>query len=130
MMGHRHDNLVSYARWMRKDATPMERLLWARLRNRQLMGFKFRRQFLIGPFVADFCCSEKKLVIELDGSHHADRAVLDQKRTAWLGTQGYRVVRFSNTDIRKDIDVVLECISRALIDPDLPDDRPPHRVAE
>jgi len=108
----------------------MERLLWARLRNRQLMGFKFRRQFLIGPFVADFCCSEKKLVIELDGSHHADRAVLDQKRTAWLGTQGYRVVRFSNTDIRKDIDVVLECISRALIDPDLPDDRPPHRVAE
>jgi very-short-patch-repair endonuclease len=87
------------ARRLRRDQTDAEQALWARLRDRQLFGAKFRRQHPIGHFVADFCCPQRKLVVELDGGQHAARVAADQKRARFLQEQGYRVLRFWNHDV-------------------------------
>jgi very-short-patch-repair endonuclease len=108
------------ARRLRRDMTDAERRLWARLRNRGLGGHKIRRQHQIGPFIAAFCCEDKKLVIELDGGQHAEQVASDERRTAWLSTKGYRVIRFWNNDVLGDIEGVLEAIPMTLdssIDP-------------
>ena len=72
------------ARQLRRDQSDAEQALWARLRDRQLWGAKFRRQHPIGPFVADFCCPQGKLIVELDGGQHAARVAADQKRSRFL----------------------------------------------
>jgi len=72
------------ARQLRRDQTDAEQALWARLRDRQLCGAKFRRQHPIGPFVADFCCPQGKLIVELDGGQHAEEIAVDQKRSRFL----------------------------------------------
>ena len=96
---------------LRAAQTPAETTLWAKLRRNQLLDLKFRRQHPIGPFIADFCCVEKKLIVELDGDSHADRTHYDDDRTAWLAEQGYTIIRFTNQEIRYHLDEVLEEIA-------------------
>jgi very-short-patch-repair endonuclease len=102
------------ARRLRREQTEWEHNLWTRLRRRQLKGFKFRRQHPIGPFFADFFCPEAKLVIEIDGSQHADELALDKNRTEFLRDAGYSVLRFWNHEIRAEIDAVMQRIANAL----------------
>ena len=102
------------ARALRKAATDAETHLWARLRNRQLKGRKFRRQVPIGPYIAGFVCLEDSLVVELDGGQHARRSSADDERTAWLQAEGYRVVRFWNHDVLQNTEGVLQAIQAAL----------------
>lgn len=105
------------ARQLRREQTDAEQTLWARLRDRQLCGAKFRRQHPIGPFVTDFCCPKRKLVVELDGGQHAEEIAADQKRSRFLEAQGYRVLRFWNNDVLSDTASVLERIAEVLGDP-------------
>lgn len=93
--------------------TDAERALWAILRNRQLNGFKFRRQATIGAFIVDFLCFEAALVVELDGGQH--NAEADQMRTAALEAQGLRVIRFWNHDVVTNLEGVAHMISDALV---------------
>ncbi len=102
------------ARSLRHDQTDAERKLWARLRDRQLLGAKFRRQHPIGPFITDFCSPGHRFVVELDGGQHATQAEADQRRTAYLGRQGYQVLRFWAHDVLQNIDGVLGRIAQAL----------------
>ena len=104
--------ILAHARELRQPQTPAESKLWARLRNRQLGGFKFRRQHPIGRFVVDFYCAACRLVIEVDGDSHAEPEQMeyDLARTAWLNEQGYHVIRFPNRDAHRHIDAVLEAI--------------------
>src|SRR5258708_10710185 len=104
---------VSFGRF-RVEQAPAEKRLWGYIHNRRLGGFKFRRQVPIGPFIADFCCLEKRLVLELDGSHHARQQDADDNRTAYLATQGFRVLRFTNNDVLQDTTLVCRSISEAL----------------
>ena len=87
-------NLTNKARTLRKDQTDVEQLLWKYLRNRQLYKYKFRRQFPIEPYVADFACLELKLIIELDGGQHANRINYDDQRSLFLEQRGFKVIRF------------------------------------
>jgi very-short-patch-repair endonuclease len=103
-----------YARSLRQSETKAEKKLWFLLRNRQLKGQKFRRQHPIGPFVTDFCCTEAKLIVELDGGQHALLRRSDKTRTAYLEAQGYRVLRFWNNEVLGNLDGVLQRIALAL----------------
>jgi very-short-patch-repair endonuclease len=96
------------SRSLRRGQTDAERKLWRHLRNRQVGGVKFRRQHFIAPFITDFCCPERWLIIELDGDQHGERIEADQRRTAFLENQGYRVLRFWNHDVLENIEGVLE----------------------
>jgi very-short-patch-repair endonuclease len=100
------------ARSLRREQTSTESKLWGCLRNRQLGGVKFSRRVATGPFFADFCCREAKLVIEIDGVTHETPEELagDSRRTAWLEAQGYRVIRFRNEELMGELDAVLERI--------------------
>ncbi len=100
------------ARALRRNAPRPEKLPCYRLNNRQLAGFKFVRQQPIGPYFADFCCREEKLIIEIDGWTHASDAERrhDERRTTALLANGYRVVRFNNNEIVENIDGILETI--------------------
>ncbi|MBI4715003.1 MAG: endonuclease domain-containing protein [Nitrospirae bacterium] len=102
------------ARELRKNLTEVERKLWRHLRLRQLEGYKFRRQQPIGRFIVDFVCFEKKLIVELDGGQHSEQIVYDSQRTAWLESQGYRVLRFWNHQVFEEIKLVEEAIYEAL----------------
>jgi very-short-patch-repair endonuclease len=101
-----------YASRLRRDMTDAERALWNELRGRRLGGYKFKSQWTLGPFVADFCCWQRRLVIEVDGGQHDDEA--DAARTAWLKGEGYRVIRFWNNDVLTNMDGVLQTILTAL----------------
>jgi very-short-patch-repair endonuclease len=105
---------LAHARALRQDSTDAEAKLWSALRGRRLAGVKFRRQVPIGPFIADFCCEEHKLVIELDGGQHTDAISQDQERSQWLSTKSYRVVRFWNNEVLQNLDGVLSVILSAL----------------
>jgi len=102
------------ARQLRLDQTDAEQRLWLRLRNSQLKGFKFRRQYPTGPFFADFFCQEAKLVIELDGSQHADESEQDERRSAFLREKGYTVLRFWNHEVSSELAEVVQRITDAL----------------
>ena len=102
------------ARDLRSNATDAERKLWQRLRRRQLFDFKFRRQYPIAGFIADFACVEARLVIELDGGQHLEQAEKDAERSRKLAINGYTVLRFWNDDVLLRTDVVLEQICREL----------------
>ena len=97
------------ARKLRKEATVSERIFWSRVRNNQIDGRRFRRQHPIGPYVVDFVCLEKHLVIEIDGSQHdePEQKRKDDARTAWLQSEGYRVTRFWAWDVTKDVDQII-----------------------
>jgi very-short-patch-repair endonuclease len=98
---------------LRKNLTPAEQKLWSALRNDQL-GVNFRRQHAIGPYITDFCCIQKKLVIELDGGQHLEQAQYDAERTQFLQSKGYRVLRFWNNDALNDLNGVVSVILDAL----------------
>ena len=101
------------ARSLRKADDDAERALWSVLRNRQLTGAKFTRQLSIGPYFADFACREEYLVIELDGSQHAD-SDYDRRRDKFMVEQGWSVLRFWNVDALQERDAVVDTILAAL----------------
>ncbi len=101
---------LKHARTMRKNLPEPEMRLWLELRAARFRGIKFRRQKVIGKFIADFAANEPKLVIELDGDTHAGREVYDEARTRYLEEQGYRVIRFSNADVISNMAGVLEAL--------------------
>jgi very-short-patch-repair endonuclease len=92
---------------LRQRIPEAEARLWHKLRDRRLMGHKFRRQHSIGPFIADFACVAARLVIELDGSQHADAEAADARRTAFLEAEGWTVIRFWNARVMTDMDNVM-----------------------
>jgi len=103
-----------HARALRKEPTPGEQRLWFHLRNRSFHGAKFRRQYPIGPYIADFCCWEKKLIIEVDGDSHAGKEDQDRERQDWITSRGYRVIRFRESEVAGDLQAVLASIWCAL----------------
>ncbi len=100
---------LSRARQLRRNQTRAELELWMRLRGRQL-GAKFRRQYPVGAYIVDFCCLERQLVIELDGGQHSEQMEADRKRTAYITSRGFRVLRFWNDQVLKDTYAVLDQI--------------------
>lgn len=100
------------AKRLRANTTPHERALWRALKELPVDGTHFRRQAAIGPYVVDFFCPAKHLIIELDGGHHNhdETAERDRERQLWLEQEGYRVIRFWNSDIDGDPTAVLEQI--------------------
>ena len=105
------------ARSLRHEQTDAERKLWTRLRARQIKGAKFRRQHSIGRYIADFCCIEHRLIVEVDGGQHAAQVHADRVRTEDLHLQGYRVLRFWDHEVLSDLDVIVCCISDVLSHP-------------
>ncbi len=102
------------ARSLRKSTTDAELRLWQLLRNRSLQHCKFRRQHPIGQYIVDFTCLEQKLVIELDGSQHADQIRYDSDRTVFLEKAGYKVIRFWDNDVLAQTENVMQVIYDAL----------------
>jgi very-short-patch-repair endonuclease len=102
----------SAAKKLRANTTPHERKLWRVLGQLPMQGTHFRRQAPIGPYIVDFFCPAKRLIIEVDGGHHGndDIARRDRERQLWLEEQGYRVLRFWNSEIAGDPAAVLERI--------------------
>ncbi len=111
------------ARSLRQTQTATEGLLWHFLRNRQLGGYKFRRQQPIGPYITDFACLSRRLLVELDGGQHVENRD-DEKRDAFLQEKGYRVLRFWNHEVSENCLGVLERIYEALTSP------PPHQPSQ
>ncbi len=109
-------NTMHRAIELRKELTPAEKKLWSYLRGDKLNGINFRRQHAIGNYIVDFVSIKKKLVIELDGSHHLEpqQQEYDAKRTRYLESVGYRVVRFWNREVEKDVNAVLRAIELVL----------------
>ena len=103
------DERTRRARDLRQNMTDAERRLWRKLRGNSL-GVRFRRQVPIGPFIVDFACYERRLVIEIDGGQHLENA-RDEARDAWLRERGFRVLRFWNHDVLKNLDGVLQVIA-------------------
>jgi very-short-patch-repair endonuclease len=107
------------ARSLRRNKSSAEARLWQALRKRALSQHKFVRQEPVGPYFADFCCRERKLIIELDGATHSTDAELehDARRTRFFESQNYRVIRFTNADVYDDIESVTNTILAALDEP-------------
>ena len=111
-----NDFKTERARLLRQDSTNVERKLWYRLRSRSINGYKFVRQEPIGPYIVDFICRDKRLIVELDGGQHAMRTVADDRRASFLANRGYLVLRFWNNDVLENMDGVLQVIMEALND--------------
>jgi very-short-patch-repair endonuclease len=102
--------ITAFAKRLRKDSTDAERRLWSKLRAKQLEGIKFRRQEPFRNYILDFVCYEKKLVIELDGSQHAENKDYDNSRDAILAGERFTVLRFWDHEVLSNLDGVLEVI--------------------
>jgi len=104
--------LKAYRKSLRNNGTPTEAYLWGFLKNKQLEGKKFRRQFSVGNYILDFYCPSEKLCVELDGAgHYTDKGyAYDQERTVFLNAQGIRVIRFENKTVFEHTENVLETI--------------------
>ena len=110
---------------MRAEPTEAERKLWLHLRQRfALTGTHFRRQVQVGRYIADFVSHRAKLIIEIDGGQHIDRATYDAERTRFLEAQGYRVLRYWNNDVLSNTGGVLEDIQRKMTATPTPDPSP------
>ena len=116
-LANQSPTLHLHAKRLRRDETDAERKLWLRLRDRQVNDLKFRRQQPIGRYIVDFFCPEHRVVVELDGGHHADQVQADQRRTDFLNKAGYRVLRFWDNEVLTDAEAVLERIVEALNTP-------------
>jgi len=99
---------------LRRELTPAEQKLWAYLRGKKLNGVSFRRQHAIGNYIVDFCAIKQRLIVELDGSQHLEQEEYDRERTDYLKSKGYKVIRFWNNDVMKDIQGVLRVIDSIL----------------
>ena len=123
---------IRKAKELRQNRTDAEKRLWGRLRRKRVDGFRFRQQAPIGKYIVDFVCFEAKLVVELDGGQHVEQAEYDAKRTGWLESQGFQVLRFWNNEVLGNIEGVEETIQRVLLNTGihpLPDP-PPSRGRE
>ena len=101
------DRTQKQAKSLRRAMTEAEQRLWYHLRNRRLNGYKFKRQYPIGNYIADFICLEKNLIIEADGGQHLEQAAYDAERSRYLESRGYSVLRFWNHDILQQTEAVL-----------------------
>ena len=126
--------IVARARRLRRNATDAEKRLWSELRGNGFADANFRRQTPIGAYIVDFVSFSQRLVIEVDGGHHGDsvQTAFDDERTQWLESQGFRVMRFWNTDVFDDLDAVLNVILQSL---DIPftvekPSKPPHQAQQ
>ena len=110
------DDRVYLARLLRKNATKQERVLWNLLRNSNLKNYKFKRQQPLGKYIVDFICKEKMLIIEVDGGQHnkPEDILYDTERSKYLESRGFKVLRFWNNDIDKNITGVYETILKYL----------------
>jgi len=104
------DETLGKARTLRHRLTPAEKILWRELRDGEFSGFKFRRQVPVGKFIVDFSCPSRKVIVEIDGDSHAEQVQYDANRTRELEKQNYRVIRFTNSDVHRNPDGVLEAI--------------------
>ena len=109
-----------FAKQLRANSTDAERMLWRHLRSRQMTDFKFRRQQVIEPYIVDFVCLERRLVVEIDGGQHAERQKEDARRTAFLESAGFHVIRFWNNEVLANLDGVMSAIQGALNTPPHP----------
>lgn len=115
-MKHLYNTILKdRSRLLRHNQTETERLLWSKLRSRQLVGCKFYRQYPIGNYIIDFYCFEKKLAIELDGSQHLKQRMYDEKRSEVLRAKGITLLRFWDNEVFQNTNSVLEVIIDALI---------------
>ena len=114
-MYYNHNNLNN-AKSMRSNMTEAESKMWYYLRGKRFFTLKFKRQVLIGNYIADFVCEDKKTIIEIDGGQHNEDANIfqDKQRTFYLENNGYKVLRFWNNDVLNNIDSVLEVIRREI----------------
>ena len=98
------------ANYLRKNMTPQETKIWSIIRRKQFYGYKFLRQYIIGNYIADFVCREAKIIIEIDGGQHNEGINIqeDTKRTEYLNSKGYKVYRFWNNEIDKNLDGVYQ----------------------
>jgi leucyl-tRNA synthetase len=116
VMIHHVNNLntmLDARRDLRNNPTPEEDILWQSLRSSK-SGFKFRRQHSIGNFIVDFYCPAKKLIIEIDGGQHLDKKEYDKERSNYLESLGFKVIRFWNEEVNKEMDSVIEKIKKEL----------------
>ena len=111
-----HKNL-NLAQNLRKNNTKEENIIWQLLRNRKFYGYKFKRQVPIGNYIVDFLCYEKSIVVEIDGGEHntPDALLKDKNRTQYLESQGYKVIRFCNSDVNNNIQGVYEKLMEILV---------------
>ena len=109
--------LLERARSMRREQTGAEQKLWRALRGKSFEGASFRRQVVVGPYIADFSCRSARLIVEVDGETHAGRQDYDARRTAVLESKGYPVMRFTNDDVLKNLEGVLQALQAALLPP-------------
>ena len=123
--------LRAFARDLRREQTDAERKFWWKVRDRRLGGFKFKRQYPIGPYVADFVCLEKMLIVELDGSQHGEHAAHDAARDSFLAEKGFRVVRIWNADFLRNQEGTADFIFHLLGGGEAPSPQPsPPEVGE
>jgi len=115
MKQNTYSTLLRRAKSMRSLQTKAEERLWYYLRDRRLKGFKFRRQVVIGNYIVDFICPDKKIIVEVDGGQHATQEKYDQKRTIFLESKGYKVLRFWNNEVLANSDSVLDVILLAVL---------------
>jgi very-short-patch-repair endonuclease len=107
-----------HARMMRRNMTSAERIIWNRLKSRALGGHRFNRQVESGPYIIDFVCREKRVIFEVDGATHGETSQVkdDRRRTAFLESKGYKVVRAWNQDVYENLDAVLYRLLQVLED--------------
>ncbi len=104
----------SRVKYLRVNATRVETLLWHQLCRKRVSGLRFRRQFRLGVYIVDFVCLPAKLIVEVDGPTHESTDESDRRRTQWLESRGYRVIRFRNADVSKNLIGVIDTITSAL----------------
>ena len=114
---------LEFQRRVRHEPTEPEKKLWSALRNRQIADAKIRKQTWLCGYLVDFYCAAAKLAIEVDGDTHAHQQDYDERRTARLESEGFRVIRFSNDDVMRNLDGVVACVREAL------DPSPSHSAA-
>jgi very-short-patch-repair endonuclease len=126
----RNGQKTAAARRLRANPTEAEKRLWRKLRMQQIRNARFRRQVPVGPFVVDFACIDRRLVIELDGGQHGLQIEADKRRTAWFSGRSWLVLRFWNNEVFKNMDGILDRIASALTDGGCPHPVPPPQAGE
>ena len=114
----RRSDLQCRAKQMRREPTEAEARFWHYAKNRGIDGLKFQRQVAVGPYIADFLCTDHSLIVEIDGGQHGEER--DAARDVWLRSQGFRVLRFWNNDVLRDMSAVGETILAELAVPPHP----------
>ena len=126
--------IKNHVRELRQNTTDSEKYLWFLIRAKRLNGYKFRRQHLVYPYIVDFICLQKKLIIELDGGQHAEQHKYDEKRTAFLESKGYKVLRFWNNEVIENTEAVVndnfKLFKKGSLKPSSPQPSPPKKAWE